>query len=88
MGHQIVKQPDGRLAVFSTTADGFLFFDATEEEVVEYYAEEAAERARESTRRTIEMVKTGKPRAPYAQFTLSWKEAMAMHVENGFDEEP
>lgn len=46
MGQQIIRQPDGKLAVFASITDTFTVVDATPEELVEWRAEEAAERAR------------------------------------------
>jgi len=36
MGNVILKQPDGKLASFSTYIDDFVMWDSTEEEAVEY----------------------------------------------------
>ncbi len=82
MGQQIIKQPDGRLAVFSSAVDAFIVVDATPEELIEWRAEEASEKARERTRAEIERVLSGDPR-PYYQFTLTWEEAARMDRENG-----
>ncbi|WP_406172115.1 hypothetical protein [Streptomyces sp. NBC_00996] len=43
MGQQIIKQPDGRLSVFSSVTDSFIVVDASPEEIVEWRAEEAQE---------------------------------------------
>ena len=81
MSHQIIRQPDGLLAVFSDNVDAFVVTDATPEELVEWYAQEAAERAREAARRQIDLV-LNSPK-PYAQFTLTWKEASALDRQHG-----
>lgn len=81
MSEQIIKQPDGRLAVFSSVVDAFVVVDATPEELVEWRAEEAAEAARKRTRTEIEKVLSGEPR-PYHQFTLTWEEAEQMDRKN------
>ena len=72
MGHQIVKQPDGKLAIFSDSVNDWIVWDATAEEVVEYYAERAAESARESARRTVGHVMADEPRKSYYQFTQTF----------------
>jgi hypothetical protein len=86
MPQQIIQQPDGRLAVFSTVVDAFIVLDATPDELIEYRAEEAAEKAREDTRREIDRVLSGESR-PYYQFTMTWEEAEAKDRETNAAEE-
>lgn len=76
MGNQILRQPDGRHAVFSSVTDTITVYDATEEEIIEYFAEAAAERARDDARRTLGFVSAGESRRAYAQFALSWEGAL------------
>ena len=83
MGQQIIQQPDGKLAVFSTVVDAFIVVDATPEEIVEWRAEEAAERAREQARRELDKVLAGDSRAAYFQFAMTWEEAAEKDRENG-----
>lgn len=83
MGNQIIQQPDGHYAVFSTSTDTITVYDATEDEIVEMFAEEAAERARRSVRDTIAKVKSGDPRAAYFQFAMTWEEALKDDREHG-----
>lgn len=85
MGQQIIKQPDGRLAVFSSVTDTFIVVDATPEEIVEWRAEEAAEAARERTRTELGHVLADQSRAAYFQFTLTWDEAAESDREHGGD---
>lgn len=86
MGQQIIRQPDGRLAVFSSVVDGFVILDATPEELIEWRAEEAAKQARENTRAEIDRVLSGEPR-PYYQFTLTWEEAERLDKGNFPDDQ-
>jgi hypothetical protein len=81
MGNQIIKQPDGKFAVFSSITDRIIVWDATADEIVEYFAERAAERAREDVRRTIEYVAAGEPRRAYFQFAMTWEEALTRDRE-------
>ncbi|MCZ4510419.1 hypothetical protein O3Q52_19945 [Streptomyces sp. ActVer] len=85
MGQQIIQQPDGKLVVFSSVTDTFIVVDATPEELVEWRAEEAAERAREQTRRELDRVLAGDSRAAYFQFALTWEEASAKDREHEGD---
>lgn len=84
MGNQIIKQPDGRYAVFSTSTETITVYDATEDELVEMFAEEAAERARRSVRDTIAKVNSD-PRDAYFQFTMTWEEALRDDRKHGGD---
>lgn len=85
MGQQVIKQPDGRLAVFSSITDTFIVVDATPEEIIEWRAEDAAERARERTRIELDKVLSGDARAAYFQFALTWEEASEMNRDHGGD---
>jgi hypothetical protein len=85
MGQQIIQQPDGKLAVFSSVTDTFIVVDATPEELVEWRAEEAAEAARERTRAELEKVLAGDSGAPYHQFAMTWEEAAQLNREHGGD---
>lgn len=78
MGHQIIKQPDGKFAIFSSNSDTIIVWDATEEEVVEYFADQAAADARRTVNRLLDHVKADKPREAYYQFALTWSEALEM----------
>jgi hypothetical protein len=78
VGHQIVKQPDGRLAIFSVGTNSWLVWDATPEEIVEYYAERAADSARDSARRTVQHVMDDEPRKAYYQFTETFEHLNAI----------
>jgi adenylate kinase len=82
MGQQIIKQPDGRLAVFSSIVDAFIVVDATPEEILDWRAEEAAKEARRSTQRELDAVLANDPRRVYFQFARTWEEAAEMDRES------
>jgi hypothetical protein len=82
MGHQIIRQPDGKLAVFSSTTDTWILTDASPEELEDYYAERAAEDARRSARKTLGHVLAGEPRKAYYQFAMTFTEADEMSREH------
>jgi len=90
VGQQIIKQPDGKLAVFSSIVDAFIVVDATPEEILDWRAEEAAAKERERTQRELDAVLADDPRRVYFQFTRTWEEASEMDRENGGEqsEEP
>lgn len=82
MGHQIIKQPDGLYAIFSSFTDTWIVYDATRQDVIDYYAEKAAKDARESAGRTLDLIDEN-PRRAYYQFTMTFEEANAESVEHG-----
>lgn len=86
MGQQIIRQPDGRLAVFSSVVDAFIVVDATPEEILNWRAEEAAAKERERTQRELDAVLAGDPRRVYYQFTRTWEEAAEMDRQNAPEE--
>jgi hypothetical protein len=88
MGQQIIRQPDGKLAVFSSVVDAFVIVDATPEEIVEWRAEAGAEEARERTRAELARVLDDANPRPYYQFTLTWEEAAEMDRKNSEPERP
>ncbi|MEV7975465.1 hypothetical protein [Streptomyces sp. NPDC086519] len=83
MGQQIIKQPDGRLAVFSSIVDAFIVVDATPEEILDWRAEEAAAKERERTQRELDAVLADDPRRVYFQFARTWEEAARLDREHG-----
>jgi hypothetical protein len=87
VGHQISKQPDGKLAIFSDGVDGgcWLRWDMTPDEVVEYYAERAAQNARESVWRTVNHIVNDEPRKAYYQFYEPFAVLNATSKYNGHD---
>lgn len=85
MGYQIVMQTQYGLendpqlyAIWSSYTDSIIFWDATEEEIHEFFRDEALSRFEESHARLMEDVKT-KVR-PYHQFTLTWEQAVKEHA--------
>ncbi|MCW2901743.1 MAG: hypothetical protein JWO67_4008 [Streptosporangiaceae bacterium] len=85
MGNQIIRQPDGHYAVFSTVTGTIIRWDATKDEIVEWFAEQAAEDARQNVRRKIEHVAAGEARRAYFQFATTWDEALETDRKNGGD---
>ena len=82
MGHQIIRQPNGLYAVFSSFTDTWILNDATRDDLIGYYAEKAAKDARESTVRLLDDIDED-PCKAYYQFTMSFEEANAASVEHG-----
>ncbi len=84
MARQIIKQPDGRYAVWSTIVDNFILIDATPQEIVDIWADEEKMRIEIRVFEIVkELDKNGKS---YHQFTKSWDDALetikALHGKN------
>lgn len=83
MSKQVIKQPNGRFAIFSSGTDTFHYMDLTAEEVEEHFVSRAAEDARENIRRILEFVQNDQPKKVYYQFALTWQEALDLDKEHG-----
>jgi len=82
MGQQIIRQPDGLYAIFSSVVDSWIVYDATRQDVIDYFAEQAAEDARRSAARILDLVDED-PRKAYYQFTMTFEEANTKSVKHG-----
>lgn len=83
MGKQIIRQPNGLFAIYSSSTDTITAWDATEQEIIDEFAERAAEDARQNVRRILDHVKAGDPRLAYHQFALTWDQALEADREHG-----
>ena len=79
MGSQIIKQPSGKYAVWSSIVDSFIWYDGTREEIKNAYVYDGHGGSKEDIEQHVDKVinaldEGGKP---YYQFTQSWDEALA-----------
>lgn len=74
MGHQIIKQPDGKFAIFSSMVDSWILFDATPQQIVDYYCAKAYAATRDSTTKLLELIQE-EPHKAYYQFAMTFEEA-------------
>lgn len=81
MSHQIIKQPDGRLAVWSSGVDDWIMYDASPDEVVEFFVTEAADRARDAAQETVGAVVADQAASVYYQFAMTFAEAQEWRAE-------
>lgn len=72
MSTQIIIQPDGRLAVWSTITEDLILYDATEDEVISWFGKIAQVDAEARATEIIEKLRAGKK--SYYQFTKTWDE--------------
>lgn len=85
MGNQIIRQPDGKFAVFNTNTDTIVLWEATKDEVVGWFVEaELAEleRRKQHIADMIDQVAAGNARRAYAQFAMTWDEALQRDREH------
>ena len=47
MGREIIKQPNGKYAIFSSIIDNFIFVNATKEEYIKFRIKEETKRVKE-----------------------------------------
>lgn len=78
MGRAVIKQPDGRYAVFSTGTDQWIATDMTREQYIEWRVKRAAQEARADAARLLDDLDAGLVYTGY-----SFDEANALSVENG-----
>lgn len=78
MANQIIRQPDGKLAVFSSSTSDWVIRDATPQELLDWFAQEAAQRARKEAQRALEAVLAGNPELAYPHFTQTFEQADAI----------
>jgi hypothetical protein len=82
MGHQIIKQPDGRYAIFSSVVDSWIVYDATRQDVIDYYVKKAAKEAKRDAKRTLDLIEED-PCKAYYQFAMTFAEANATSKAHG-----
>lgn len=87
MGHQIIKQPDGKYAVWSSIVDAFTITDATPEGIADEFCKDETNRIRDRVFGICRNLDAGGK--PYHQFTMSWDEAKQLQTEiHGEDSQP
>jgi len=79
MGHQIIKQPDGRYAIWSSVVDSFVLVNATKQDIIDYYIVKEIEAINKEVTEKTEALDRGEK--PYAQFTMTLREALDMMKE-------
>lgn len=77
MPRQIIKQPDGLYAVWSTVVDGFVMIDATPQNIIDEFVAEQELEIGASVMRTVDALRRGEK--PYHQFTMTFDEALELY---------
>lgn len=79
MGRQIIQQPDGLFAVWSTNSDAIFLYDATEADILTYFLQRDVRDSIAATMQILDELRAGEK--PYYQFTMTWEEAVKRHEE-------
>ena len=74
MGKQIIKQPNGLYAIWSSIVDDFIYYDCVREDLIEAFVEEAKKDIERNVDNILEKLRSGKK--PYYQFTKTLEEAI------------
>lgn len=84
MGQQIIKQPNGKYAIFSSIVDDFILIDADPRDIVDEWVGKYKLDTEKKVTEIIAALEEGDK--PYYQFTMSFDEAVKMikkvHGEN------
>jgi hypothetical protein len=83
MSHQVIRQPDGLFAVFSSVTETWIVYDADRSEIIDWFAEQAEREARERAERVMNAVEAGEPSKIYYQFAMSFEKANTQSAERG-----
>lgn len=75
VGYQVIKQPDGRLAIWSSYTDSWAVADCTSDEVVAFFTDKAEADAKRDAERIVTYVLADDARAVYHQFAMTFEEA-------------
>lgn len=85
MDEQIIKQPGGLYAIYSTITDTIHMYDATADDITQYFIDRETRRLRERLNILITAVSLDRPEDVYYQFAMTWDEALEADREHGGD---
>ena len=74
MANQIVKQPNGLYAIWSSVVDGFTSVDNIPEEIVEGWVADERKKIAATVSRVVAQLESGDK--PYFQFTMTFDECL------------
>lgn len=77
MSHQIIKQPDGRYAIWSTIVDNFIVTNADRKQVIDYFVNREKEDLINRLNKDLNLIDANKSEKVYYQFALTYEEALA-----------
>lgn len=71
MGHQIIEQPNGKFALWSSVVNNFLVLDCSPQEIIREEIKRERKRITSNVNKITGLLKQGGK--PYHQFTKTWK---------------
>ena len=83
MGTQVIKQPNGLFALFSSQVDDFVMLNATEQDVQDYFEKAERERIAQALQRIFLKIDRGEP--AYMNWTLTFDEAKQKAIDRHGD---
>ncbi len=81
MSRQIIKQPDGKYAIWSSIVDDFILVDITKEEYVQFSIVKAEKEVRKDLDEVFKAVDSGHPEMIYLNFAMTYEEALERKKE-------
>lgn len=79
MGHQVIKQPNGKFSLWSSIVDDFIGVNLEPKEIVEHWNE--ADRERNQARMDSILKSIESNGRPYHQFTMTVEDALEQILE-------
>lgn len=79
MGQQIIKQPNGKFALWSSIVDSFVMLDAEPKDIVDEWIADERQRVERAVTEIVDKLNRGEP--AYYQFSMTWEEALATHEQ-------
>jgi hypothetical protein len=98
MGLQVIKQPNGKLALFSSNNDQFVGIDLDEEAVIKYFVDSAKEDAEYNARRVLSKVLSNDDPYPFEETVVlhrrheinsspQWREKVEEMIKSQYQED-
>ncbi len=78
MGVQIIKQPNGKYALFSSICDGITHYNMSPRDIIEQWVADYRTKITKNVISTCNKLEQNIP--PYYQLTLTWEEAIEIHT--------
>lgn len=80
MSRQIIKQPNGLYAQWSSVVDDFVMIDATPEDIIEDLLADERDNITARVHKIVADLDRGDK--PYYQFTMTWNEAVRESIKH------
>jgi len=81
MGHQIIKQPDGKYCVWSTIVEGLILENVTKDDLLHYYLDRAVLEEKQKLAEILKNVDAGTPEQVYLNTVITYDEVKGKRGE-------